>query len=253
MQTKACCGPATCLSHPRQATSNETAKSQVHALSSLDPLAVNIRYSRGQEICCSSRSEEYWYRVVFGAVRSCVLRPDGRRQIVDLLLPGDFFGFSERDEYDCTIEAVVEGAIVASYPRKRAEMMADADPQLARELRQVAYYELARSRAQLLLLGRTTAREKVGAFLLELIERVSGGATDTVILPISRYDIADCLALSVETVCRALTELKQYRLIELSGARCVRIIDRHALEAGDWDSDAAFAPRRKPASMTGTI
>jgi len=220
----------------------------MHALQSLDALAVNIRCSRGQEICSPSRPADYWYRVVSGSARRCVIRPDGRRQIVDLLLPGDFFGFSERSEYDSTVEAVVEGTIVASYPRKRAEMMADADPELARELRQVAYKALARSRAHLLILGRITAREKVGAFLLELVERFSGGATDTIMLPISRYDIADCLALSVETVCRSLTELKQRGVIALSGTRCVRIVDRQALEVRDRDSDASFA-RRKPASF----
>ena len=68
----------------------------MHALQSLDALAVNIRCSRGQEICSPSRPADYWYRVVSGSARRCVIRPDGRRQIVDLLLPGDFFGFSER-------------------------------------------------------------------------------------------------------------------------------------------------------------
>ena len=63
------------------------------ALQSLDALAVNIRCSRGQEICSPSRPADYWYRVVSDSARRCVIRPDGRRQIVDLLLPGDFFGF----------------------------------------------------------------------------------------------------------------------------------------------------------------
>lgn len=250
MRTNACSGRASSSSQPRQVTSNKKADSQMHALQSLQALAVSIRCSRGQELCSSSRPAEYWYRVVSGSARRCVIRADGRRQIIDLLLPGDFFGFSERNEYDCdsTVEAVVEGTIVASYLRNRAEMMADTDPQLARELRHVAYKALSRTRAHLLLLGRVTAREKVGAFLLELIERCSGGATDTIKLPISRYDIADCLALSVETVCRSLTELKQRGVIALSGTRCVRIVDRQALEEGDSDSDASFA-RRKVASF----
>jgi len=225
-------------------TSNKTEKFQTHALQSLDALAVSIRCSRGQEICSPSRPADYWYRVVSGSARRCVIRPDGRRQIVDLLLPGDFFGFSERNEYDSTVEAVVEGTTVASYPPKRAEMMADADPQLARELRQVAYKALGRSRAHLLILGRITAREKVGAFLLELVERFSGGATDTIMLPISRYYVADSLALSVETVCRSLTELKQREVIALSGTRFVRIVDRQVLEEGDRVSDASFARRK---------
>jgi CRP/FNR family transcriptional regulator, nitrogen fixation regulation protein len=248
MQTTASSRRAGSLPQPRQVASNQAAKSQTHALQSLDALAVNIRYSRGQEICSPSRSAEYWYRVVSGSARRCVIRPDGRRQIVDLLLPRDFFGFSDRNEYDSTVEAVVEGTVIASYPRKRVEMMADADPQLAREIRQVAYKALARSRAHLLILGRITAREKVGAFLLELAERSSGGPADRIVLPISRYDIADCLALSVETVCRSLTELKQLGVIALSGTRCGRIIDRQALEEGDRNSDASFA-RRKPASF----
>ena len=243
MQTKACSGRASSSPQPRHVTSNKTARPQMPALQSLDALAVNIRCSRGQEICSPSRPADYWYRVVSDSARRCVIRPDGRRQIVDLLLPGDFFGFSERSEYDSTVEAVVEATIVASYPRKRAEMMADADPQLARELRQVAYKALGRSRAHLLILGRITAREKVGALLLELVERFSGRATDTIMLPISRYDIADCLALSVETVCRSLTELKQRGVIALSGTRCVRIVDRQALEVRDRDSDASFARR----------
>jgi len=62
-------------------------------------------------------------------------------------------------------------------------------------------------------------------------------------LPISRYDIADCLALSVETVCRSLTELKQRGVIVLSGTRCIRIVDRQALEVRDRDCDASFARR----------
>jgi CRP/FNR family nitrogen fixation transcriptional regulator len=53
-----------------------------------------------------------------------------------------------------------------------------------------------------------------------------------VALPVSRYDIADYLAVSVETVSRSLSDLKQRGTIKLSGTRTVRIIDRGALEEG---------------------
>ena len=49
-------------------------------------------------------------------------------------------------------------------------------------------------------------------------------------LPITRYDIAEYLAVSAETVSRSLTELKQRGLIKMSGTRVVKIIDREALE-----------------------
>lgn len=187
-------------------------------------------YQRGQEICSDGRPAECWNRIVLGAARRCVVRSDGRRQIVDLLLPGDFFGFTSASTYDFTVEAVGGGTLVASYPRRRVEMLADSDPQLARELRQVAFDAFSRLQSQLLILGRITALEKVGSFILEMAARLSDGAADgLVVLPVSRYDIADYLAVSVETVSRSLTDLKHRGVIALSGTRIVRIVDREAL------------------------
>src|SRR5260221_2442636 len=111
-------------------------------------------------------------------------------------------------------------------------MLAEADPQLSREIRQVMFEALSRLQAQLMILGRITATEKVSSFLLTMAERLSDQTLDRVDLPISRYDIADYLGLSVETVSRSLTSLKNRGLIALSGPRSVRIIDRDALEEG---------------------
>ena len=192
-------------------------------------------FHRGQEICGQSDPAEYWYCVVSGAARRYVLRADGRRQIVGLLLPGDFFGFTGGDEYDVTVEAVGEGTVVAAYPRRRVEMLADSDPAIAREIRQIVFEALSRLQSQLLIIGRITALEKVGSFILEMAARLSQGRDDSVALPVSRYDIADYLAVSVETVSRSLTDLKHRGVIKLSGTRTVKIVDRDALEEGERD------------------
>lgn len=212
---------------------------QPHPLKSLDRLAVIIRHRRSQEICSQGRPAEHWYCVMSGAARRCVIRLDGRRQIVDLLLPGDVFGFTASDEYDYTVEAVAECTVVAAYPRRRVELLADSDPQLAREIRQIAFGALTRLQAQLLILGRITALEKVGSFILEMAARLSAERGNSVALPMSRYDIADYLAVSVETVSRAMTDLKQRGVIKLAGTRTVRIIDRDALEEGERRAHAA--------------
>lgn len=49
-------------------------------------------------------------------------------------------------------------------------------------------------------------------------------------LPMSGYDIGDYLGLAVETVSRALTELRQRHAIAFRSVRQVRICDRGALE-----------------------
>src|SRR5262245_53164203 len=100
--------------------------SRPHPMQSLDSLAVITLCHRGREICSQGCPAEHWCYLIAGAARVCVLRADGRRQIVDLLLPGDFFGFTPHEEYDFAVEAVAEGTAVASYPRRRVEALADA-------------------------------------------------------------------------------------------------------------------------------
>ena len=125
--------------------------SNPHRLKSLDPIAVIMPFRRSQEICSQSDPADSWYCVVSGAARKYVLRADGRRQIIGLLLPGDFFGLTAGAEYDFTVEAVGEGTVVAAYPRRRVEMLADSDPAIAREIREIAFEALSRLQAQLMI------------------------------------------------------------------------------------------------------
>src|SRR5205807_9329663 len=119
----------------------------------LQILASVKRYGCDQEICGEACPAGYWFPVISGGARQCVTRADGRRQIVELLFPGDFFGFCARTEYDFSVEAVAEGTRIACYPRKRIEA-AEREPALARALRMLAFEAISRSQAQLLIVGR---------------------------------------------------------------------------------------------------
>jgi len=134
---------------------------------------------------------------------------------------------------------VAENTVVAGYPRPRIEILADSDPKIARELREIAFTALSRMQTQLLILGRITALEKVGSFILEMAARLSNGDSERVALPVSRYDIADYLGVSVETVSRALSDLKQRGVIKLLGTRTVSIVHRDVLEEGERDLRAS--------------
>jgi hypothetical protein len=88
---------------------------------------------------------------------------------------------------------------------------------------------------QLRILGRTRAPEKVGSFLLDMAARCACGPIDNLLLPMSRYDIADYLALSGETVSRAMTDLQQRGAITLAETRRVTIVDHSAFQEADND------------------
>jgi len=87
---------------------------------------------------------------------------------------------------------------------------------------------LAAAQSRLALLGRMTACERVASFLLELSER--NDDEKHVELPMCRCDIADYLGLTVETVCRVLSDLKRRGVIGIF-SHSITLLDRFALEA----------------------
>jgi CRP/FNR family transcriptional regulator, nitrogen fixation regulation protein len=200
------------------------------AYESLQQLAIVARYDTDQPIYRYNDPALYWFRIVAGAARKSALSGDGRRHIVDFLLPGDFFGFCASSGHHFCVEAIVAGSLVARYPRRTAERLADTDPQVARHIRQATFESIARLQRLTLILAGSSALEKVGAFLLEMANRTGVEETRWVSLPMSRSDIADYLAMAVETVSRTLTALRARHAIAYRDARRVQICDRGVLE-----------------------
>jgi CRP/FNR family nitrogen fixation transcriptional regulator len=199
------------------------------------PVAEATKYRRGEVICRQGYVASYWYSVTRGVATRSIIRPDGRRLLLELLLPGDFFGFALRGEHDSTSEAVADDTVIIRYPRGRTEECLRSDSSQAWSVCEALIQALSRLEDHLLVVGRVTASEKVGSFLLDIERRISSRTCD-IQLPLSRYDIADYLGISVETVSRALGDLTRRGCIQLAGPREVKIIDRNALEVGEADT-----------------
>jgi len=203
-----------------------------HPFAALDDQADVNCYKRDDPIGTTGMARGDWYRVMSGLVRRCAFFPDGRRQSLAFLFPGDVLGFGQPGEGGAfAAEAVVRGTLVARYPRRAVERLIESDSAASALIRSLACHSLHQTEARLLNLGRMTASERVGSFLLELAQR-SGSASPTEFsVPMSRYDIADYLALSVETVSRTLTQLQHNGAITLRNVHHVRIANREALSA----------------------
>lgn len=160
--------------------------------------------------------------VVEGAVMLTKLLPDGRRQVVELLGPGDVFGLAQQDAYACSAETLTP-ATLATHERGALER----DPVLAARLLRRFEAQLCVMHSHALVLGRMSALERVAFFLLRLMPE--GMVGSTLHLSMTRQEIADFLGLTLETVSRAFSELKRRGLVALHRADEVRIQDRSSM------------------------
>lgn len=186
-----------------------------------------MHFGRNEEVFGEGERAEYVYRVVSGAVRTIRFSSDGRRQILAFHLPGDVFGFEPGAKHTLSAEAVGD-ADVAVVRRSLIDSAANEDLAAAKALLSLMQRELHATQEHALVLGRKGAGERVAAFLLQLADRVT--STCEIDLPMSRADIADYLALTIETVSRAFTAMERDNTIELPSSRHVVVRDRAALE-----------------------
>jgi CRP/FNR family nitrogen fixation transcriptional regulator len=188
---------------------------------------VRMSFERNGEVFGAGEPAEYLYKVVSGAVRTMRFSSDGRRQILAFHLPGDIFGFEFRASHDFSAEAVADSEVVL-IRRSLVEKAANEHLGASHALLQLTNAWLHEAQEHNLVLGRKGAGERVAAFLLGLADRFT--ASEALDLPMSRLDIADYLALTIETVSRAFTQMERDHAIALPSSRRVVVRDRCALE-----------------------
>ncbi|MDX8530776.1 helix-turn-helix domain-containing protein [Mesorhizobium sp. VK25A] len=178
-------------------------------------------FSSGAEIYAQGEKAGALYQVEFGAVRIYRLLADGRRQISAFHMAGETFGFEADATHHFFAEAInATGVRVFRTP---------SGTDMSRQLLPLALKGLTRAQEHLLVLGRQNAIERVAAFLVEMSERQGG--LRQVELPMSRNDIGDYLGLTIETVSRVFTRLKEKGVIRLLNLRSIEILKRDTLLA----------------------
>ena len=149
------------------------------------------------------------------AYRSCGL-PDGRRAILDLLVPGDFAGFNKlgAPRPSEQIHALGNVAFSALGLNDLAELVADNDIALS----VIASLARMQSRGDRLAaeIGRLDAAERICVFLLDIYDRLRGRGLirdPNYYLPITQEQIADHLGLTLVHVNRCLRRLRDQQIV----------------------------------------
>ncbi|MEM6488292.1 MAG: helix-turn-helix domain-containing protein [Pseudomonadota bacterium] len=209
-------------------------------LAKLEPYKRFRHFEPGETLASADEPLDFVATVVEGHIGLRRSLPDGRRQIVGLLFPGDFLGRPMRSSVPYDADAL-DSVTLCTIQRHGFERLLGELPALEERLLAMALDELDAARESLLLLGRKTAREKVASFLLSVRRRTIAACSDgngpgaegglPFPLPLGREDMADYLGLTIETVSRQMSAFKKAALIALPTPRQVRYLDIAGLTA----------------------
>ncbi|UOK72450.1 Crp/Fnr family transcriptional regulator [Ancylobacter polymorphus] len=186
------------------------------------------------------------YRVAKGCLALMRQLDAERRQILDILGPGRLL--------DAAMLARLEGTAVTLAPTELAPVA--APPELCRRLRaENQELLLVRALGHVTRLGRQSAGERVAAALLDLAAQFApaGAARGPAVgfpLHLGRGDLADWLGLTLETVSRCMSRLREEGLIAFGREGGLVLEDPAALArvaVGARKVEALYAAKGRPA------
>lgn len=164
---------------------------------------------------------------------------DGRRQILNYLLPGDLVGLqgSVMGEMEHSVEAI-SPIVLCVFQRDRLDELYRNYPGLSFDVTWLAAREERMLDEHLLSLGRRSAVERAAyllAFLTLRAQAVGMGTSGPMVLPLTQQHVADTLGLSIVHTNKTLRRLSNMGLIRWMDRSC-EILDLDGLrETAEWD------------------
>ena len=192
------------------------------------------RHEPGTELIGESTQIESYANVMRGVVKLTKVLEDGRQQVVGLQFAPDFLGrlFGHENAIAAEAASTVDLCVV---PKRALEGLIEENPALEHRLMQQTLRELDEARDWMVTLGRKSAQEKLASFLYLLathsdpVAELKDGARFE--LPLTRADIGDFLGLTLETVSRQISKLRQLGVIVVTNNRQVEVADLRHLQA----------------------
>lgn len=215
-----------------------------------------LGFSAGQDLVRDGEPYDRTYVVKDGwAIRFKTLS-DGRRQILNFVLPGDFVGlFSPLFETaDHSVAALGELTVHPIEPSYMVELFASC-PRLGAAIAWSAGRDEALLSEQVVRIGRRSAYERTGHIMMELLHRlrlVGEAGQRSFEMPLTQEILADTLGLSVVHINRTLRRLRENGLLHFTRDRLV-IDDLERLAEISEFSPQYLTPEEMPRQTAATI
>ena len=193
----------------------------------------------GATLLSEGAHSSHLYTMLSGWAFRYKLLPDGRRQILNYMLPGDLVGLqgSVSGEMDHSVEAL-STLVLCVFQRDRLHELFENHAGLGFDITWLASREERMLDDHLLSLGRRSALERAAYLLAFLHQRAAsvGLVLDrNIVLPITQQHVADTLGLSIVHTNKTLRKLVDKGFIRWLDRAC-EVIDADGLmHQASWE------------------
>jgi CRP-like cAMP-binding protein len=187
----------------------------------------------GAEIIRAGDDSPEIYTLYSGWAFRFKMLPDGRRQILNFLLPGDLVGLQAAmfDAAQHGIEALTEVQLCL-LPRRKVWALFGEMPELAFDVAWLGSREESHVDENLTSVGRRNAAERTAALVVMLYKRAKAVglvAEETFQFPLTQQHIADALGLSLVHTNKTLARLRRTGMFTLTNGS-LKLTNPYVLE-----------------------
>jgi len=202
-------------------------------------LGVLARLAKGAQLAPDAEDDRLVW-IATGAVKLVAPPPQGTAdsvpggQVLAFHFAGDLVSVLRQSAGSASGDlrlVALSDTTLAIFPADRFLDVAQADPAVLRSVLARSLQALHRSRTRMMQMGHKSAAARIADFLVAMAERLADCTSGpcTFALPMSRRDIGDSLGLTIETVSRQLTELREAGLVATEGRSNITLKDVGAL------------------------
>lgn len=198
----------------------------------------------GGTILSEGSHNEQLYTVLSGWAFRFKTLEDGRRQILNYLLPGDLVGLQGTiiGEMEHSVESL-STVVLCVFQRDRLSSLFENHPGLAFDVTWLASREERMLDEHLLSIGRRSATERAAYLIAFLAQRAERTDLARAPIPITQQHVADTLGLSIVHTNKTLRKLAAQGLIRWHGRGC-EVLDLDGLVAlAEW---SGLGERKRP-------
>jgi CRP-like cAMP-binding protein len=192
----------------------------------------------GQTLFWEGDASAHIFELRSGIVRGVSISEEGERQVTAFFFAGDQIGIPVTPTYRYSAEPVTPVSYLRHPHGRWCDALIEAFRRDGRLLQSIGAEQDPLFRRGMLI-GRSGALSRVAAFLTLIIDRLEPCGPGLK-FPLPQIDIASYLALTPETVCRALKQLRKAEIIDMPSHDRLIVRDRTRL---DYAAHAPLALR----------